>query len=71
MNLLNQIMSEKDISARILSQRTGIPKQTIDAYRQNRRAFSLVNALLIADALDVSPYDLVEAGDWKRSLESQ
>lgn len=70
MNLLNQIMSEKGVSARMLSQHTGIPKQTIDAYRQNRRTFSLINALLIADALNVSPYDLVETNDWKQSLKN-
>lgn len=59
--MLADIMKEKGITSQELSEKTGIPKRTIDEYRGSRKKEpSLSKALKIADALNVNPRELIE-----------
>ena len=59
MFILAEVMKEKNITSQELSDKTGIPKRTIDEYRSSRRKDpSLSNGLKIANALDVDAHDL-------------
>lgn len=57
---LADIMKEKNMTSQALADKTGIPKQTIDQYRSDRRKEpSFANGLKIADALGVDPHRLL------------
>ena len=60
MFILNEIMKDRKITSRELSEKTNIPKRTIDEYRGARRKEpSLSNGLKIADALGIEPHELI------------
>ena len=56
---LKAVMEGKQITSAKLSEITGIPKQTIDAYRSGKRIPSFTVGMQIADALGVDPHELV------------
>lgn len=58
--MLDEVMKELQVTTKTLSERTGIPKQTLDAYRAGRREPALSVGLRIADALGVDPHRLVK-----------
>ena len=58
--MLNKIMLDLNWSTLKLSDITGIPKRTLDHYRNGTRQMSLVNGLKIADALKIDPHTLVK-----------
>jgi len=62
MENLNRIMSARKISSRELAEMTGLPKQTIDAYRRRKspRMPSFDAGMRIADALGVDPHELLD-----------
>ena len=61
MFILKEVMSELNVTSQLLSERTGIPKRTIDEYRSKRRKEpSLSNGLKIADALGIDPHELIQ-----------
>ena len=60
MFILKEIMEEKKITSQALADKTGIPKQTIDQYRSGRREPSFTKGIIIAQALDVDPRDLIK-----------
>lgn len=58
---LSEIMTEKGITSKELSEKTGIPLGTINEYRGARRKEpSLSRGLQIADALGIDPRDLID-----------
>lgn len=61
MNKIGEIMKEKKITTKELSELTGISSRTISEYRNKNRLRepSLSNGLKIADALKVDPHDLI------------
>lgn len=59
--MLDEVMKELKITTKALSEMTGIPKQTLDAYRAGRREPSLSIGLRIADALRVDPHRLISS----------
>ena len=61
MENLNKIMSAKKVSSKDLALMTGLPKQSIDAYRRlkNPRMPSFDVGMRIADALGVDPHELL------------
>ena len=62
--MLNKIMKEKKMTSQELSEKTGIPKRTIDDYRSARKKEpSLSRGLKIADALGVDPRELLNKSD--------
>ena len=61
--MLDEVMKELQVTTKTLSERTGIPKQTLDAYRAGRREPALSVGLRIADALGVDPHRLVKDGE--------
>ena len=60
MFILKEIMEEKKITSQALADKTGIPKQTVDQYRTGRREPSFTKGIIIAQALDVDPRDLIK-----------
>lgn len=60
MFILKEIMEEKKITSQALADKCGIPKQTIDQYRTGRREPSFTKGIIIAQALDVDPRDLIK-----------
>lgn len=58
--MLSKIMKEKGISTSRLSELTGISARTIAGYRCERREPSLTNGLIMAAALNIDPYELIE-----------
>lgn len=60
---LTKIMKEKKITTQALSDMTGINKRTIESYRANRIEPSFITGLIIAKALELDPYDLLEDGE--------
>ena len=61
MFVLREVMLDKNITSKTLSEKTGIPKRTIDEYRGSRRKEpSLSKGLKIADALGVDPRELIK-----------
>ena len=60
MFILKKVMEEKSITSQALADKTGIPKQTIDQYRTGRREPSFTKGIIIAQALDVDPRDLIK-----------
>ena len=63
MFMLKEICSESGISSQELSQKTGIPKRTIDEYRTRRKEPSLSRGLKLADALGIDPHELIKEGE--------
>ena len=61
--MLDNIMKERKITSKALSEMTGISQRTIEGYRVGRREPSLSAGLAIADALTVDPHELLKAGD--------
>lgn len=60
-NMLKEIMEEKNITSQQLADATGIPKRTIDEYRGARRKEpSLSRGLKLAAALGVKPEELIK-----------
>ena len=59
--LLTQIMSEKNVSVRQLSQMTGIPKSTINNIMIEKYSPTLDNLERIAKALKVGMVDLFDS----------
>lgn len=57
---LSKIMKEKKVTTQGLADLTGINKRTLEAYRSNRIEPSFKTGLIIAKALKVDPYDLLE-----------
>lgn len=57
---LDQMMKAQGMTAQKLSEVSGVNKRTIEAYRSGRREPSLRAGLKIAEALNVSPYDILE-----------
>lgn len=57
---LSKIMKEKKITTQQLADITGIKKRTLEAYRAGRIEPGFKAGLLIAKALGVNPYDLVD-----------
>ncbi len=66
-NNLDYWMCQREFTTLNLSKDTGIPKQTLDAYRAGRRSISLENGLKIATALCISPFLLL--GDKEKDNE--
>lgn len=60
MFILREICKEKKVTSQELADKTGISKRTIDEYRQRRKEPSLSNGIKLADALGVSPRDLIK-----------
>ena len=62
MENLNKIMFAKKVSSKDLALMTGLPKQTIDAYRRRKspRMPSFDAGMRIADALGVDPHELLD-----------
>lgn len=60
MFILKEIMEEKKVTSQALADKSGIPKQTIDQYRSGRREPSFTKGIIIAQALDVDPRELVK-----------
>ena len=60
MFILKKVMEEKSITSQALADKSGIPKQTIDQYRTGRREPSFTKGMIIAQALDVDPRDLIK-----------
>ena len=59
--MLDKIMRDKKITSKSLSEKTGIPKRTIDDYRGSRKKEpSLSRGIKIADALGVDPRELIK-----------
>lgn len=58
--MLNQIMNELGWTTVRLSLETGIPKRTLDHYRNGTRQMNLVNGLKIADALGIDAHELIK-----------
>ena len=59
---LTEIMKEKNVTTQELSEKTGIPKTTINEYRGARKKEpSLSRGLLIADALGIDPHELFDS----------
>ena len=59
--MLKDIMIEKKVTTKELSEKTNIPKQTLDQYRGGRvKNLPLYRAMAIAKALNVRPEDLIE-----------
>lgn len=57
--ILREVMANLGVTSQDLSDRTGIPKRTIDEYRSSRRKEpSLSKGLKIAEALGINPNDL-------------
>lgn len=57
---LSEIMTEKGITSKELSEKTGIPLGTINEYRGARKKEpSLSRGLQIADALGIDPHYLI------------
>ena len=65
--MLDEVMKELNVTTKRLSELTGIPKQTLDAYRVGRREPALSVGLKIADALGVDPHRLVSPPDGEKS----
>lgn len=66
---LTDIMKENGVTSQQLSDATGIPKRTIEEYRNKRqgREPSLSTGLKIADALGIDPHELIEDDmKWKK-----
>ena len=63
MENLNKIMFAKKVSSKDLALMTGLPKQSIDAYRRlkNPRMPSFEVGMRIADALGVDPHELLDS----------
>lgn len=58
---ISEVMKEKGITTKELSEKTGIKVTAINEYRSARQKEpTFYKGLLIADALGVSPWDLVE-----------
>lgn len=58
---ISEVMKEKGMTTKELSEKTGIKVTAINEYRSARQKEpTLYKGLLIADALGVSPWDLVE-----------
>lgn len=58
---ISEVMKEKGITTKELSEKTGIKITAINEYRSARQKEpTFYKGLLIADALGVSPWDLVE-----------
>lgn len=57
---LSEIMKEKGVTNQELADWTGISKRTIEGYRVGRREPNFSVGLLIAKALGVDPYDLLD-----------
>lgn len=57
---LSKIMKEKKITTQQLADITGIKKRTLEAYRVGRIEPGFKAGLLIAKALGVNPYDLID-----------
>jgi transcriptional regulator with XRE-family HTH domain len=55
-----EIMVEKNITSKRLAELTGISQRTIESYRGNKRLPNFKAGLDIAEALGVSPYDLLD-----------
>jgi len=61
---LSAIMKEKGVTTAELSAKTGIKAATINEYRGARKKEpTLYRGLLIADALGVSPWELIKGKD--------
>lgn len=60
MFILKEICNNLGVTSASLSEKTGIPKRTIDEYRTRRKEPSLSNGLKIADALGVDPHELIK-----------
>lgn len=60
MFVLREICNERGVTSMELAEKTGIPKQTIDAYRTRRKEPCLSNGLKIADALGIDPHELIK-----------
>lgn len=60
MFILREICNEKGVTSVSLSEKTGIPKRTIDEYRNRRKEPSLSNGLKLADALGIDPHELIK-----------
>lgn len=57
--MLSEILKNKKITTSRLSEMTGISKRTLEHYRAGTRQMNLINGLLIADALEIDPHDLI------------
>ena len=69
MFILREVAKELGISSKEISEKTGIPKSTIDEYRTRRKEPSLSNGLKIADALGIDPHKLIAEDEEKKDLE--
>jgi transcriptional regulator with XRE-family HTH domain len=58
---ISEVMKEKGVTTKELSEKTGILVTAINEYRSARKKEpTLYRGLLIADALGVSPWELIE-----------
>lgn len=57
---LAEVMKTKKVTAQQLADISGIPKRSIEGYRAGRREPSFSVGLIIAKALEVDPYDLLD-----------
>lgn len=57
---LSKIMKEKGLTTRELAEKTGISQRTLEAYRYGRREPNFETGLVIAKALNVDPYELLD-----------
>lgn len=58
---LNEAMIEKKMTTNALSERTGIPKKTLDEYRNGRnKEPTFSKGIKISDALEIDPHELLE-----------
>ncbi len=57
---LKRLCNKKMITSREISEKTGIPLQTIDQYRSGRKEPSFSRGMKIADALQVDPHELLK-----------
>ncbi|GMK47598.1 hypothetical protein PghCCS26_47280 [Paenibacillus glycanilyticus] len=59
--LISELLKERGWTQRLLAEKSGVSEKVISFYTTDRRTqMSLVIAVQLADALDVSPRDLYE-----------
>lgn len=60
---LSETMKKKGMTTRQLADATGISKRTLESYRTGRREPGFRAGLLIARALEVDPFSLINDND--------
>ena len=57
--MLKDILNARRMTTKELAEKTEIPYRTLENYRMERRAISLMNGAKIAKALDIDIEDLI------------